>query len=174
MTRSQIHPLPKFFDRYILLVDDVELVQGLVTSLEDFESTDFENWKQLGDRAYAPNKWTLKDILQHLIDNERVQSYRAMRFARNDKTVLPGYDQDVFATNVDTKRRTIEDLIEEFIAVRNASILLFKHMDEEMLQRVGVAYQIEITPLALGFQLIGHQIHHFKVIQERYMPLLNS
>lgn len=166
--------MPQFFDRYILLVEDIELVQGLVTSLEDFETTDFEKWKQLGDRVYAPNKWTLKDILQHLIDNERVQSYRAMRFARNDKTVLPGYDQELFSANVNTHKRTLDDLKEEFIAIRNASILLFKHMDEEMLQRVGVAYQIEITPLVLGFQLIGHQIHHFNVIKERYMPLLNG
>lgn len=174
MTRSQIHPMPQFFDRYILLVEDIDLVQGLVLSLEDFQTYDFCLLEDLGDRVYAPGKWTIKDILQHLIDNERVQSYRAMRFARNDKTVMPGYDQDLFANNTTANERTLEDVKTEFIAVRNSSIALFKSMNEQMLQRSGVAYQVEISPLALGFQIIGHQIHHFNVITERYLPLLNA
>lgn len=174
MTRSQIDPMPQFFDRYIMLVEDIELVQGLVVSLEEFQSLNFDWFTELGDKIYAPGKWTIKDILQHLIDNERVQSYRAMRFARNDKTILPGYDEELFGRNTGATNRTLSELREEFVSVRLSSIALFRSFDNEMLQRKGIAYQVEITPLALGFQLIGHQIHHINVINERYLPLIGK
>ncbi len=173
MLRSQIDPMPRFFDRYIQLVDDIDLVQGLVISAEDFQAFDFRLFERLGDRIYAPNKWTIKDILQHLVDNERVQAYRSMRFSRKDRTVMPGYDEQLFASNAQANRRTLQDLRDEFICTRNSTIALFKSMDEEMLIQPGMAFEVEVTPLALGFQIIGHQIHHFNVIKERYLPLLD-
>lgn len=174
MKRSQINPLPQFFDRYINLVEDVELVDGLVHQLAAFESYDFQPWEELGDRTYAPDKWTLKDILQHVIDNERVQSYRAMRFARKDTTILPGYDQDLLARNAKASKRSLESLRQEFVYTRKSSILLFQDMDDEALSEKGTAYKVEITPLGLGFQMIGHYMHHFNTVAERYLPLLGN
>jgi hypothetical protein len=175
MTRAQIHPMPSFFDRYIQLVEpEVELIEGLQKSLQSFIEYDFSLLGRLGDKVYAPDKWTVKDILLHIIDNERIMAYRALRFARNDKTVLPGYDEQVLAKYGNANTRLIQDLKREFVSVRLSSITLFKSMNEEALMRLGKAFQVDISPLALGFVLIGHQMHHFKVIEEKYLPLLTS
>ena len=172
MIRSQINQMPPFFDRYINLVDDVELVDGLQKSLQTFIEYDFSLLGRLGNHVYSADKWTVKDILLHIIDNERIQSYRALRFARNDKTVLHGYDEELLAANGCASSRTIQDLKNEFLSVRLSTITLFKSMTDEALQRKGMAFEVEISPLSLGFVIIGHQVHHFNVIKEMYLPLL--
>lgn len=166
--------MPAFFDRYIGLVDDIELVEALQKSLQEFVEYDFSLLGRLGAHVYEDGKWTAKDILLHIIDNERIQAYRALRFARNDKTILPGYDEQVLALHSEANKRTIQDLKNEFIAVRLSTITLFKGFSEEALQRVGTAFEVEITPLALGYVIVGHQIHHFNVLKERYLPLLQT
>src|SRR5687768_7286417 len=97
MKRSDIHSMPAFFDRYINLVEDIDLINALekYSSMETLVSK--EELEQLGEMKYAPGKWTVKDIIQHVIDNERIQAYRALRFARNDKSTLPGYNENLFA-----------------------------------------------------------------------------
>ena len=166
--------MPPFFDRYIPLADDIELVEALQKSLQDFVEYDFSLLGRLGNNVYKEGKWTVKEILLHIIDNERIQAYRALRFARNDATVLPGYDEQVLALNSEANKRTIQDLKNEFIAVRLGNISLFKSFSDEALQRIGTAYQVQITPLALGFVIVGHQIHHFNVMNERYLPLVKT
>ncbi|HTF81021.1 MAG TPA: DinB family protein [Cytophagales bacterium] len=172
MKKSQINPMPKFFDRYIHLVKEEDLLTALEQSLEDFVDFDFDLLEELGDRTYEENKWTVKEILQHVIDNERIQSYRALRFARRDDTVLPGYDEQHLARYSYANNRSLEKIKDEFALVRRASIALFKSLDAEALLNKGVCYQVEISPLALGFVLVGHQIHHLRILQERYLPLL--
>ncbi len=172
MKKSDINPMPEFFDRYINLAEDEEVIVSLERNLKALETLDVKQLNTLGDKVYAPGKWTIKDIFQHLIDNERIQSYRALRIARNDKTIMPGYDENLLAQNTTASQQTLQSLIEEFKLVRKSSIVLFKRFTDEMLQRKGVCSGIEISVLALGFQLSGHQIHHLKVIRERYLPLL--
>lgn len=174
MLRSQIYPMPPFFDRYIPLADDIDLVEALQKSLQEFVEYDFSLLGRLGTNVYEEGKWTVKEILLHVIDNERIQAYRALRFARNDATVLPGYDEQLLVSNSDANNRTIQDLKNEFIAVRLSTITLFKSFSDEALQRIGTAFQVQITPLALGFVIVGHQIHHFNVLNERYLPLLKT
>jgi hypothetical protein len=164
--------MPQFFDRYINLVKEENLITALEQSLDDFVDFDFSLLEELGDKTYKENKWTVKEILQHVIDNERIQSYRALRFARRDTTVLPGYDEGQLAKYSYANNRSLEKIKDEFALVRRASIALFKSLDASSLLNKGVCYEIEITPLALGFVLVGHQMHHFKIIEERYMPLL--
>jgi len=173
MKRSDIFPLPHYFDRYIQLVEDIELLKGLETALEQFRAYDFTLLEQLGNKAYAEGKWTVKDILQHIIDTERIMGYRALRFARQDTTALPGFDENLFAATANAERRSIQLIASDFIAARQNSIALFKSFDDEMLMQKGIAFKSEISVLALGFVLIGHQEHHFGVIKERYLPLLN-
>lgn len=168
MKKSDILVMPQFFDRYINKAEDMELTEAL-QKYAVFSKEDLNAWKDLGDYVYAPGKWTVKDIFQHIIDNERIQAYRAMRFARNDKTALPGYDEDLLAANTNTKNRTLEDIIEELQSVRDSNIRMFKSFDDEAMLREGICYNTSITPLALGFVLVGHQIHHLKVIKERYL-----
>lgn len=172
MRRSDIIPMPKYFDRYINLVDDIELVEALEKYGPAFLEKEKANFERLGDKVYAPGKWAIKDLLQHLIDAERVFVYRAMRFSRNDKTELPGFDEDAYAANADMKTRSVADLLEEFSLLRRSTILFYKTLSADALQREGVASGNKISVLALGFTICGHPIHHMNVIRERYYPLL--
>ena len=172
MTRSDLFPMPDFFDRYINLVDDIDLMDALAQTARFENLLSLETLEALGDRVYAPGKWISKDILQHIIDNERIMSYRALRFARNDQTPLPGYDEDPFAQFAHASRRTLPDLYDEYALVRQSTLALFRNFDEEMLLRSGIASNREISVLALGFVLVGHPIHHVNIIRERYLPLL--
>ena len=171
MKKSTIK-LPDFFDRYINLIEDIELLAALNLSYSSLSSLNLELYKKLGDKTYAPGKWTIKDIFQHIIDNERIMCYRALRFARKDKTILPGYDENIFAFNALANRRNITDLLEELKIVKLGSIHLFKSFTEPMLKQEGICFNKTITVGALGFVIAGHQIHHLNIIKEKYLPLL--
>ena len=164
--------MPPFFDRYINLVEDIDLFEGFTKYTPESVFAETEKLIALGDRVYAEGKWTVKDILQHVIDNERIMAYRALRFSRNDKTQLPGYDEAILAANTVAGHRTVDDLMEEFSELRRSTITLFKNMDKTMLTRMGNANQTEISPLALGFVILGHPTHHMNVIRDRYFPLI--
>jgi hypothetical protein len=172
MKRSDINPMPPFFDRYINLVEDISLLEGFQKYTPSSIYSEIEKLNQLGDLVYAPGKWTVKDTLQHVIDNERIMAYRALRFSRGDSTHLAGYDENILADNTLANQRSVTDLMEEFEIVRAGSIALFKNMDDQMLSRTGIANETPITPLALGFVILGHPIHHMNIIAERYFPLL--
>ncbi len=119
--------------------------------------------------AYAEQKWTIREILQHLIDTERIFSYRALCIARNDKTNLPGFDENDFARNSKANKRTMPELTEEFKAVRHATLSLFKSFETEDWTKAGMAGNSEISVRAIGFILAGHAIHHERIIKERYL-----
>ena len=172
MTKSDIAVLPQFFDRYINLAGNSDLIDALTQAASFASLLPVETAESLGDRIYAPGKWTIRDIIQHLIDTERIMAYRAMRFARNDKTSLPGFDENLFGHNAQATRRAVADLYAEYAQVRQSSITLFQSFDEEMLHRNGTASSVTISVLALGFMLVGHPVHHANIIRERYLPLL--
>jgi hypothetical protein len=172
MKRSQVDPKPQFFDRYINLADDIDIIEALEKYSTIESLLDKNDLEKLGNKVYAEGKWTVKEIIQHMIDNERVQAYRALRIARNDKTPLPGYDENVFAANVQASVRDLGELFEEFAIVRRSNIMLFENFDEEVQQRTGLCNNVHISVLALGFVLVGHQIHHANIIRERYLPLI--
>ncbi|MGY6648662.1 DinB family protein [Wenyingzhuangia sp. IMCC45574] len=169
MKRTDLPFIPEFYDRYInYTLADVDLIDGLIASqtvLEDFK----EELIKLQDYRYQEGKWTCKEVVQHLIDNERVMSYRAMALARGEQTPLPGYEQDDYAANCNANLRTMESLLEEFKVVRQATIILFQSFPDEVLLNVGICSNIKMTPLALGLVCIGHAAHHVGVLQERYL-----
>jgi hypothetical protein len=164
--------LPIFFDRYITKVADLPLLVALQFHHPSVILADMEQLVRLGDRVYAPGKWTARDIIQHITDTERVLAYRALRFARNDKTPLPGFDEQLFAKNASATNRTLESLKREWELLRTCNIALFESFDDEMLTRTGTAFQSEISVLALGFVICGHAVHHAQVLKERYLPLI--
>ncbi|HEX8546694.1 MAG TPA: DinB family protein [Cytophagaceae bacterium] len=171
MKKSDIINMPQFFDTYINLAKD----EDIITSLEDlaaFNTNFLAALEILGDKTYAEHKWSVKDILQHLIDNERIQAYRALAFARGESKLLPGYDQEPYAHIAMANRRTFESLFEEIKVVRSSTISLFKSFDHKMLSREGICYNVKISVLALGFVIAGHQVHHLNIISERYLPLV--
>lgn len=118
---------------------------------------------------YATNKWTIKEILVHIIDDERIYAYRALCFARNEKTALPGFEQDDYVAFSNANDRSISSILQEYEAVRNATIALFEGLDEVALLRVGVANSNKASVRALGYHIAGHELHHINIIRERYL-----
>lgn len=118
---------------------------------------------------YAPDKWSIKEIVQHLSDTERVFAYRALRVARNDKTNMAGFDQDAFVEAGEADLKSSRYLLEEFSIVRAATVSLFKSLGQVELDQVGMASETPTSVLALGFIMLGHQLHHMKIIKELYV-----
>lgn len=174
MTQNDLPALPPFFDRYINLVPQGDLLDALKQTRSFDTLIDAQTLVQLGDKRYAPGKWTATDILQHIIDTERIMAYRALRIARNDKTPLPGFDENAFADCTDAANRTVADLYDEFTAQRGSTIRLFSSFTDAMLLHSGTASDKPISVLALGFVCIGHSMHHANVLRERYLPLLTQ
>ena len=123
---------------------------------------------------YAENKWTIKEILVHLIDDERIYAYRALRFARNDKTQLPGFDQDEYAQQSGANARDIKQILEEFATVRSATISFFNGLDEYALTRAGVASGNVMSVRAAAYHIAGHELRHLNIIKERYLSELKN
>ncbi len=175
MKKSDITKMPEYFDRYINLADDLPVVESLRVSLQELDQAPIDLWKALGDKVYAPGKWSVKDLLQHCIDTERVFAYRITSIARGDKQKMLPYDEEVFAKNAEANRRTLDDLMEELILIRKATIKLVESFTPAMLQQDGNGFNgMTYSPLALGFMLAGHQRWHFKVLEERYYPLIEA
>lgn len=118
---------------------------------------------------YAEGKWTIKEVLVHIIDDERIYCYRALRFARNDTTELPGFEQDDYARYSGANARGVKNILKELTAVRNATITFFEGLGEEALTRSGVANKNLVSVRALAYHIAGHELHHMKIIKERYL-----
>lgn len=169
MLKSHINQVPSYFDRYINLVPDIELTSALIDFGSDYYKEQLHILNTLGDKVYAEGKWTIKQIVQHLIDTERIFQYRALRFARRDTTLLPGFDEDSFANAADVSRRSLEDLLEEWHAVNVSGKIMYSSFTPEDLQSKGIAFNSEISVLSIGFITAGHAIHHMNVIKDRYL-----
>lgn len=173
MKKEAIHPDPGYYTGYISLIPDVDLKTALEQSLQALNELDPEKLEPLGNYAYAPGKWTLKNVLQHITDTERVFTYRALVFARKDQQIPPGMEQDEYAANAETGHRTVQEVLSELKAVRGATIALFNSFTEEALLRTGTSWKTEMSVLALGFTTVGHQLHHLNIIRERYLQEQN-
>jgi uncharacterized damage-inducible protein DinB len=121
------------------------------------------------DYRYAPGKWTIKEILGHLADDERIYTYRALRFARNDPTELPGFEQDDYVRESNAASRTVDDLLDELAVIRQSTIALFASLDDAAVGRSGVANGHAVTVRALGYHILGHEMHHVNIMRERYL-----
>ncbi len=158
-----------FNSTYIKAIQSVELLDELELSLHDFIKFVQNIPMDKFDYRYAEGKWTIKEIIQHIIDAERVFGYRALRISRNDATPLAGFEEKDYVDNTNADRRSIQELLTEFSAVRHSNLLLFKSFTDEQLIRMGVASNHPISVRAIGFIIIGHLKHHQNVFQERYL-----
>lgn len=160
-----------FYQTYIdaLLDNDKSIIENLEDSLVQFESSlnNISAEKQM--YQYAENKWTVKEVVQHMIDTERVFAYRALRFARKDQTDLPGFDENLYVDNSEANQRDFKNLLDEFVAIRKATILLFQSFGDEILKYQGKASGSSMSVRAIGFIISGHLIHHLQVIKNRYL-----
>jgi hypothetical protein len=121
-----------------------------------------------GEYRYAPGKWSAKEVLGHVCDTERVFAYRALRIARGDQTPLAGFEQDDYVKNSPFAKAPMEEIIEDYIAVRRASITLFRNLDEAAWVRRGVANKNEVSVRALAYIIAGHELHHRRILEEKY------
>ena len=164
--------MPEYYDRYINLVPDVELSYAFDDSIRQLDSLDRNLLATLAGKRYAPGKWTVNDIVQHLTDTERIFSYRTLLYARRDGTIPQGFDQNQLVVNAGAGRRSIDELLRELTMLRRATMSMFECFDDETMGCKGICWDYEITVLGMGFNIIGHQIHHFNIIREKYYPLL--
>lgn len=167
-----MRPLPSdyapYFEPYIELVKSDDIKQALLASSSHIENFLQSIPERKSDYAYAENKWTVKQVLQHSIDTERAFAYRAMCIARGEQQPLPSFDDKQYAENAPVQHRSLKDLSEEFLLQRASSILLFKHFTGDMLQARGMASGKPITVQSLGYLIVGHWLHHQNILSERY------
>ena len=154
--------------------DDGELLQHLTAIVPETEALLAPLSEEQLLYRYCEGKWTIKDIILHLADCERVIIYRAMRIARADKTNLPGFDEDLFVTNANANNRDIKNILVELKAYRTASTAFIASLNEEALNRSGTANNFELTARLLVNHLYGHHRHHLNIINERYLPAFNN
>ncbi len=157
-----------FYATYVSKVDYNDLLLGLADFHDQTQAFLGRISAEKSAFRYQEGKWSIKEVIGHLIDAERIFTYRALCFARNDKTELPGYDENFWAANSNAHQRNFDDLLKEFYFVRQATIELFNSFDEQMLNNSGVANGNKMSVRALGFIILGHEIHHLQVLRERY------
>lgn len=160
-----------YYGRYISLVPDDggDILATLSEQLKESLSLLRSISETRADFRYAPGKWSIKELVGHIIDSERIFSYRALRFARNDQTPLSGYEQDDYVRNASFDAYPLAELADEFESIRRASIFLFKHLDEEAWMRRGVANGNEVSVRALAYILAGHELHHREILRSKYL-----
>ncbi len=154
---------------YVNAVPDGELLMLLRDQLAETEALLREFSGARGDHRYAPGKWTVKEVVGHIADSERVFSYRALRFARGDRTPLPGFEQEDYIRGGNFAARPLPEIAGELRSVRMATITLFAGMSEEALMRRGPANNAEVSVRALAWIIAGHERHHARIVRERYL-----
>jgi hypothetical protein len=160
-----------YYKQYIKGIEENKksIIDNLIDSQKEFANVLKNIPLEKQNFAYIEGKWTIKEVIQHVIDTERVFNYRAMCFARNDKTSLPGFDHDLFVKNLNMNARDYTDLLYEMEVLRKSTILLFKSFSEEALLRIGMGSGNKMSVRALGYLFSGHQIHHLNVVKELYL-----
>jgi hypothetical protein len=169
MARPDLSRVPEFYHHYINQVADDDLMTAMKDQTASFST--FLSTIPPGkiDYRYGPDKWTVKEVLQHIIDAERIFAYRALCFARKDATPLPSFDENKYAENAKVSNRNWNDLIQEFKSLRISNELMFGGFDHEQLESTGTASGKSNYVLAIGFTIIGHLNHHVKILKERYL-----
>lgn len=164
-----LETVPNFYKNYVKQIDETDLLQALRISghraLELLHAIPEEK----ADFRYAPEKWTIREVLCHMIDAERIFAYRALRFARKDKTPLASFDENTYVPQSNAAGRSLQKIAAEMGHVRSATIDLFEGFTAEMLMRKGTSGTSELSVMALGFIIAGHETHHCHILKERYL-----
>lgn len=167
MNRPQTHEYPEWGRAYI------DLVEGDVIEVLEKQSVDFPNLLnnniEKGDYAYAPGKWTLKELVGHIIDTERIFTYRLVCFARGEKAPLPGFEEDDYVANAHFNDRTLISLAEEFSVTRKSILYLVKSLNDNELDNIGISNGKKMSARAVVYAIAGHLKHHARIIDERYL-----
>jgi hypothetical protein len=169
MIKPSTQSYPEYFQKYIDQVKEKTLKAAFENQMPAAEAFFQTITEDFSTRKYAEDKWTIKELLQHLIDAERVFNYRAMCFARKEQQALPSFDENIYVRNSNANSRAWNGLIHEFATVRKGTEFLYNSFSDEALNETGRASDYTISVCALGFITVGHVNHHIKIIQERYI-----
>ena len=169
ISRPQADEYATYYGNYISKVPEGDLLAMLATQVGDTLTLIRGIPEARGDYRYAPDKWSIKEVVGHICDTERIMGYRALRIARADATPLPGFEQNDYVPAGDFNRRTLGDLGEELAAVRQATLHLFRHLGPEALTRRGSASGNPFTPRALAYVIAGHERHHVGILKAKYL-----
>jgi hypothetical protein len=169
MPRPDLTKVPDFYHNYINQAKGNDLMKAMRKQTGKFLLFLQKMPKDKRNYRYAEDKWTIKEVLQHIIDAERIFAYRALCFARKDASPLPSFDENSYAANAKVENRKWKDLVNEFLVVRWSTEYLFDSFDDEQLETAGTASGKSNYVLAIGFIIIGHANHHIKVMKERYL-----
>lgn len=168
-TRPSPDEYAPYYGTYIRKVPDGDIVRTLKTLIGETVAYLREIPESRERHRYAPDKWSIREVIGHLTDSERVFAYRALRFARGDTTALPGFDQNEFVRGARLDDRTLPSLAAEYVAVRSASVALFEGLFPEEWARSGTASGKQMSVRALAWVIAGHELHHLEVLRTRYM-----
>ena len=157
-----------YYDRYISLIPGSDIVATLASQLPKTVNLLSAHGERDGELRYAPEKWSVKEVVGHMSDTERIMAYRAMRFARNDRTPIEGYEQDDYIRGGPYAELSLADLVEEFRSVRAATLALFRNLRASDWTRRGIANKNEISVRALAYVIGGHELHHRHLLEEKY------
>lgn len=157
------------FKNYVKLVEETDVLQALRLSGFRMQMLIHSIPAEKIDYRYADGKWTTREVLCHILDAERIFMYRALRFARNDKTALPGFEENDYAPEANAGARSMKKIADEFTHLRASTVDMYEGFTEEMLRRRGVAGTNELSVLAYGFVIAGHETHHRRILSERYL-----
>ena len=168
-TRPTASEYLPYYERYIGLVPEGDVVATLVNQMIETQSLLRALPASVATYRYAPEKWSVNELVGHMIDSERIFTSRALRFARNDPAPMPSFDQNDYVRNATFDSYPLADLASELEAVRHATIFLFRHMDEHAWSRRGVANNAELSVRALAYIVAGHELHHREILSARYL-----
>jgi hypothetical protein len=171
VARPQPGEYAPYYDRYISLVQGEDILETLDQQRRQTMLLLSGRNDEDGDFRYAPGKWSAKEVLGHVCDTERVFAYRALRISRADATPMEGFEQDDYVRNGPFALRPLADLVEDFIAVRRATLSLLRNLDEVAWSRRGIANQNEVTVRALSYTIAGHELHHRRILEEKYFAV---
>ena len=161
-----------YYEKYISLVSGNDVLGALEAQRLVMQQLVSAHSERDGNFRYAPDKWTVKEVLGHINDSERIFAYRALCIARGDQAQLPGFEQDDYVRAGGFQDRSLSGLGEEYAHIRNSTLALFRSLSREAWQRRGVANKNEISVRALGFIIAGHELHHRRILDERYFPAI--
>lgn len=164
-----LETVPAFYKNYVKQIEESDVLQALRLSGFRTQMLIHSIPQEKADHRYEEKKWTVRELLCHVIDAERIFAYRALRFARNDKTNLHPFEENDYAVQANASARSLKKIADELSHLRMSTVDMFEGFTEDMLKRRGVANNNEISVLALGFIIAGHEAHHRKVLTERYL-----
>lgn len=169
MERPSKNEYAEYYDRYVSLVGETDIVAAMRKQLDELGEIFAEISEEKSLYAYAEGKWTIKELLGHLTDCERIFAYRALRISRADETPIEGFEQDDYIENANFNQMKLADLLDELLLSRRANLILFENLTEDAWLRVGTASDSAVSVRALAFMLVGHIRHHLRILRERYL-----